>query len=132
MLAPCAQAKNIQMLPPVDFNGIACDSPNSKGGGLLYWDGSNPIRCIPESSGDANGTISATGATVNGPTNLEGTVTISSLLAECPAGGTVTISAQGQLGCTTASGGGGDNVCPANLFPSFINGAVRCVPYVGQ
>ena len=55
----------IQMLPPVDFNKppLSCDNTKSQGGGLLYWDGSTPIRCVPNSAGDKTGALSASSVT---------------------------------------------------------------------
>ena len=46
------------MLPPVDFSNNTCVGGNA---GILYWDGATTIKCIPGSSGDAGGDISATG-----------------------------------------------------------------------
>jgi len=66
MLAPCVQAKDIQMLPPVDFNGVSCDKNTSQGGGLLYWDGTTTIRCVPGSKGDSGGNVSTTGEVQTG------------------------------------------------------------------
>lgn len=51
-LSTPAQAAGIQMLPPTDFSGNTCTSASS---GLLQWDGSSSIKCVPGVSGDGNG-----------------------------------------------------------------------------
>lgn len=58
-----AQADGIQMLPPTDFGGLnACSSnANPSTAGLLQWNGSDSIKCVPGATGDANGNISITG-----------------------------------------------------------------------
>jgi len=45
---------DIQMLPPLDFSGNPCAGP---AGGILFWDGISPIKCIPHVTGDLNGNI---------------------------------------------------------------------------
>lgn len=55
-----AVAADIQMLPPVNFDGTN-KTPCSPGttSGLLHWDGQTSIKCIPGTSGDAKGNLSA-------------------------------------------------------------------------
>ena len=61
IIAGQAFATDIPMLPPQDFTtGLSCNDPGSQGGGLLVWDGTRPIRCIPGSSADMAGTGSIT------------------------------------------------------------------------
>jgi hypothetical protein len=75
--AYAAPPTDIQMLPPTDFSNNACNLSGKPG--ILYWDGVNPIRCIPGSSGDASGDITAAGTLTAG--NLTtGEVTANSLL----------------------------------------------------
>jgi hypothetical protein len=49
-----AHASTIQMLPPTDYTGQPCAGATA---GILQWDGSTPIRCVPGSSGDSSGDV---------------------------------------------------------------------------
>jgi hypothetical protein len=73
--AHAAPPTDIQMLPPVNFGATtACSGTNV---GVLYWDGSSPIECIPGFSGDASGNVSATGnLAIGGDASITGNVAI--------------------------------------------------------
>ncbi len=49
-----AHAAQIQMLPPTDFNEEPCNGSTS---GILQWDGSTSIKCVPKTVGLPNGNI---------------------------------------------------------------------------
>lgn len=70
-----ASADPVQMLPPTTFDATntVC---NGATGGLLYWDGTHPIRCVPGSSGDASGNVAASGTVQVGTTKPECTTAI--------------------------------------------------------
>ncbi len=51
-----AHADTIQMLPPTDFSGNPC-SYSAKTYGLLQWDGTSSIKCVPGFYGLATGNI---------------------------------------------------------------------------
>jgi hypothetical protein len=71
--AHAAPPTDIQMLPPLDFSNNTCAGAN---GGILYWDGATPIKCVPGSSGDANGNISASGGVTIGTNKPVPTTTV--------------------------------------------------------
>lgn len=56
--------------PPSGY--ISCDNSKGSVGGLLYWDGSSIVKCIPNSSGDGAGNISLQGH-IEFPNNIDGT-----------------------------------------------------------
>ena len=47
-------ASDVHMLPPFDFNGNVCAGAN---GGVLQWDGTHDLRCIPGFMGDKDGHV---------------------------------------------------------------------------
>jgi hypothetical protein len=47
-----AASSEIQMLPPLDFSGNVCAGTN---GGVLYWDGTTSIKCVPSTAGNSSG-----------------------------------------------------------------------------
>jgi hypothetical protein len=49
-----AASSEIQMLPPLDFSGNVCAGTN---GGVLYWDGTTSIKCIPGTVGTSSGWV---------------------------------------------------------------------------
>lgn len=49
-----ADNTSIKMLPPSDFSGNVCAGAKV---GVLQWDGTNPIQCIPGFTGDKNGYV---------------------------------------------------------------------------
>lgn len=55
-----AFADGIQMLPPVDYATPPgpCAGEHS---GLLQWNGTDPIKCVPGTSGDASGNLNVAG-----------------------------------------------------------------------
>lgn len=94
-----AFADNIQMLPPLDFNGVSCDNVHSTGGGLLYWDGSNPIRCIPYTSADGFGRVgigTAPGLVEHEELNVNGYIQLSNFNS-APNYNEIGTNAKGQL-----------------------------------
>ncbi len=62
--SPAAHADggSIQMLPPVDFGGDGKPCVPGATAGLLYWDGSTAIKCVPGSLGDVAGNLAAKGS----------------------------------------------------------------------
>lgn len=70
---PVAQSapKPVKMLPPTDFAGNDCSGPTS---GLLFWDGMNPIRCVPGSSVTAEGRVGIGITTPRAPLEVTGKV----------------------------------------------------------
>ena len=55
---PALADGSIQMLPPTNYSGNPCDAAT---GGILQWDGSRPIKCVPGVSGDQYGDLSSAG-----------------------------------------------------------------------
>ncbi len=104
------------MLPPTDYTEHACTGATA---GMLFWDGQNPIACIPGFTADrrsGNVTVTGTalfnsGVTINngltvksGPVQFSATspVTILTLSAQCPDGGNVVSTPTGLLTCCPA------------------------------
>src|SRR5262245_47066337 len=82
---PVQAGTEIQMLPPIDFTpaGHVCNagSATSTTYGVLFWDGVNPIRCIPGFTGDGGGNISIAGnANVADNANIGGNTTVGGFL----------------------------------------------------
>lgn len=53
-----AESSGIQMMPPVTFDGTEKTPCSGAQAGLLQWDGTTSVKCIPSASGDANGNVS--------------------------------------------------------------------------
>jgi hypothetical protein len=53
------------MLPPTDFDNNVCTGASA---GILYWDGTTAIKCIPNSSGDASGQVNVNTLGISGAT----------------------------------------------------------------
>lgn len=86
----------IQMLPPVTFNSTNKTPCSAATGGLLYWDGVTPIKCVPGSAGDANGNV-----TVGGDVVILGLATVG---GSCPTVGALAQDGAGKmLSCQTVA-----------------------------
>jgi len=57
------------MLPPVDFSNQTCAGGKT---GILYWDGTTAIKCIPGTVGDASGNVTAAGKVSAGTVAISG------------------------------------------------------------
>jgi hypothetical protein len=120
-----AHAADIQMLPPVDFSNNPCAGANA---GILYWEGTTAIKCIPGSSGDASGNIvigpslTIQGETL-GPLNSHSSDTVNSLrnLAVCPAGQVLTKTGPNAFACTS-----GLPACQDGQMVIYNNGVPAC------
>lgn len=55
--ASSASADSIQMLPPVKFGTAASCSDQPATPGMLFWDGVNPIVCVPNFVGTSQGFV---------------------------------------------------------------------------
>jgi hypothetical protein len=124
-----AFAANSQMLPPVmnDGSTTPCDTAH---GGVLQWDGTGHIVCIPAIHGDQNGNVNIQPGT-NGIVNAGslntgnnshldagGPITIADFKKACPNGGNVGFDGSGTLQC-----------CPAgNVVLAVSAHAVSCGP----
>jgi hypothetical protein len=109
--AHAAAPSSIQMLPPTDFSNTACNVSGKPG--ILYWDGVNPIRCIPGSSGDSTGNVNFSGALAAGAFALAGetlgplngsdsdTLTQLNQLAGCSSDQLLTKNSANQFVCQT-------------------------------
>jgi hypothetical protein len=63
-----ARATQIQMLPPTDFSENPCGALT---GGILQWDGSTSIKCVPGASGDSNGNVALNGTIRPGSNGIQ-------------------------------------------------------------
>jgi hypothetical protein len=130
LLAPRAHAaaSDIQMLPPLMFDGKTICGPTSSPD-ILAWDGVRPIHCIPGFTGDSTGAVSAnslqsttfTGGTFSGTSvtasknvTVGGAVATASTvntanalaaLASCAVGEAFTKTSATTFACVSVGGG---------------------------
>lgn len=76
-LAPstAANAASIQMLPPTDYSGQTCAGANT---GLLYWDGTTAIKCVPATVGNSSGYLGIGTSAPNYSLDVNGNVNVES------------------------------------------------------
>jgi len=136
-----AQAGGVQMLPPTDYSGQPCSNANS---GLLQWDGSTAIKCVPGASGDSGGNINVTTGGVNAnkfyvagsaaaiDTGRSNSLNNLYIASPCTTNQALTKNADGTFSCVSVTDAGAVPNCGPNSALTFANGAFSCVGLVAQ
>jgi hypothetical protein len=119
--AYAAPPADIQMLPPVDFSNNTCAGGKA---GILYWDGTTTIKCIPGSLGDAGGDVTAAGTVTAGNLSTGGQVTSNSLLLSGATGVLNDTDANVLLSVAAQS-------CGSDEALSISGGVASCVSILG-